>query len=106
MRVIDFTDGFESTSAPSGGALIPLDYLDLNESTIPAAPAALDRRIWVNSSGILQVEDSLAANLVQVNTTSAQTLTNKTLTGNIALNLIGGSSAVITLPSATGTLAT
>ncbi len=106
MRVIDFTDGFESTSAPSGGSLIPLDYLDLNESTIPAAPAALDRRIWVNSSGILQVEDSLAANLVQVNTTSSQTLTNKTLTGNIALNLIGGSSAVITLPSATGTLAT
>lgn len=106
MRVIDFTDGFESTSAPSGGSILPLDYLDLNESTIPAAPAALDRRIWVNSSGILQVEDSLAANLVQVNTTSSQTLTNKTLTGNIALNLIGGSSAVITLPSATGTLAT
>ena len=106
MRIIDFTDGFESTSAPSGGSLLPLDYLDLNESTIPAAPAALDRRIWVDSSGILQVENSLAANLVQVNTTSSQTLTNKTLSGNIALSLIGGSSAVITLPSATGTLAT
>lgn len=40
-----------------------------------------------------------------VGTDTTQTLTNKTLTGNIAVNLVSGA-ATITLPTATGTLAT
>lgn len=45
------------------------------------------------------------ANTTIVGTATTQTLTNKTLTGNTAVNLVSGA-ATITLPTTTGTLAT
>lgn len=62
-------------------------------------------RIWINTSSSLAKFDDGSAIRTFVTTDNTQTLTNKTLSGNIAVTLVSGA-ATVTLPTTTGTLAT
>lgn len=62
-------------------------------------------RFWFNtSSGVFKWDDGSAVRQA-CTTDNTQTLTNKTLSGNIATNLVSGA-ATVTLPTSTSTLAT
>ena len=58
MRVLDFSDGYTSASAPSGGTVPILDYLDFNQGGVSGNPAASDYRLHVTSAGKLQLRNS------------------------------------------------
>lgn len=62
-------------------------------------------RTWINTGTSLAKFDDGSAIRTFVTTDNTQTLTNKTLSGNIAVTLVSGA-ATVTLPTTTSTLAT
>lgn len=62
------------------------------------------RLVWNHVGSRLKVDNGTVYREI-VTTADTQTLTGKTLTGNIAVNLVSGA-ATVTLPTVTGTLAT
>ena len=95
---------------PSSGTLsscsgLPISGLTASTSTALGVGSvelghATDTTIARASSGVVTIE---GVNIVT--TSSTDTLTNKTLTGNTAVTLVSGA-ATVTLPTTTGTLAT
>lgn len=68
-----------------------------------AAPTEVGDVVYDSTANALEYYNTAARTVV--NTDEAQTLTSKTLTGNIAVNLVSGA-ATVTLPTTTSSLAT
>lgn len=104
--VLQFVLGNDATSEGSLSTSLAQVSARVENYTTGSLPAAANagRLLWDTTLAIPKVDTGAAIKDI-VLTDATQTLTGKTLTGNIAVNLVSGA-ATITLPTTTGTLAT
>lgn len=104
--VLQLVSGADATAEGSLSTALNQLSARVENYTTGSLPAAANagRLLWDTTLAIPKVDTGAAIKDI-VLADATQTLTGKTLTGNIAVNLVSGA-ATITLPTTTGTLAT